>query len=277
MKLIMTLLIRDEDDILRENLLYHLNQGIDFFIVTDNLSVDNSPDILREFEKQGVLYLINEKNDTYEQAKWVTRMARLAKSKFNADWVINSDADEFWWPKDEGIKNALGRIPEKYGIVSVPRYNFIPQIDNVKQNLMFMVIRHVQSKNSLGLPLPSKICHRGLEDVEVQQGNHGILYPADLKVLPESPLEIFHFPLRTYVQFENKIVKGGAAYERNAILPTEVGGTWRKLYGEWKEGKLMDYFNRETLTDEDINRGILEKTLMADNRLRDYLHSRKII
>ena len=40
MKLVMTLLVRDEQDIVRENLDFHLAQGVDQVIVTDNGSED---------------------------------------------------------------------------------------------------------------------------------------------------------------------------------------------------------------------------------------------
>ena len=40
MKLFMTLLLRDEEDIVRENLDFHLAQGVDRVIVTDNGSED---------------------------------------------------------------------------------------------------------------------------------------------------------------------------------------------------------------------------------------------
>ena len=46
MKLVMTLLVRDEEDILAQNLEHHLAQGVDFFVVTDNGSIERTPDIL---------------------------------------------------------------------------------------------------------------------------------------------------------------------------------------------------------------------------------------
>jgi len=276
MKLIMTLLIRDEEDILRENLLYHLEQGVDFFIATDNLSIDQSPNILRDFESQGLLFLIQEEDDTYAQAKWVTRMAQLAKTKFNADWVINSDADEFWWPASGNIKNVLSEIPKKYSVVNVPRYNFLPQADVAKQNLEFMTVRDVISKNHLGRPLPPKVCHRAIKDIRISMGNHSVKHKENLAIFPGTPLEIFHFPLRSYSHFENRISKGGSALERNTTNVTG-GGTWRKLYMDLQAGKLKEYFDNQALTQDKINMGLQNNLLIIDERLKKFLQERNII
>ena len=49
----MTLLLRDEEDIVRENLDFHLAQGVDRVIVTDNGSEDRTLEILRSTRRGG--------------------------------------------------------------------------------------------------------------------------------------------------------------------------------------------------------------------------------
>ena len=106
----MTLLVRDEADIVSANIEFHLARGVDFVIATDNLSVDGTTDILRAYEQRGVLHYIRQTDDDYAQHRWVTDMARLARAKFGADWVINNDADEFWYPEQGSLKDALDTV-----------------------------------------------------------------------------------------------------------------------------------------------------------------------
>ena len=42
MKLVLTLLVRNEADVVDANLAFHLNAGVDFVIATDNGSEDGS-------------------------------------------------------------------------------------------------------------------------------------------------------------------------------------------------------------------------------------------
>lgn len=54
-KLIMTLLVKNEEDILEENLCFHKAMGVDGFIITDNNSTDSTPDIIRKYKQKGGL------------------------------------------------------------------------------------------------------------------------------------------------------------------------------------------------------------------------------
>jgi glycosyl transferase family 2 len=271
--LVMTLLVRDERDIIRENIAYHLSQGVDFIIATDNGSVDGTSDILREYERQGCLRLLIEEGDTYAQSRWVTRMARMASEVYGARFVINSDADEFWWPATGTLKEHLTKVPSRIGGLSVVRTNFPPTPDESGFFYDRQVIRERVSLNGRGDPLPPKVCHRGCADVVVAQGNHSVSSPTLGKVAADPELTIFHFPLRTYRQLENKIAKGGAAYERNLEIPKEDGDAWRWLYGLYREGALERWYAGQLLRADDAADGVREGRLIEDRRLQLHLRA----
>lgn len=271
-KLIMTLLVRDEEDIIRENIDFHLSQGVDFFIVTDNLSVDSTPEILKEYESKGLLHYIHEPSDNYNQHEWVTRMARLAKTKFEADWVINNDADEFWWPKgDMTLKEFFKSIPSEFNQVEITRFNFVP-VNRLDQFYKDMIYREKKSFNFLGKPLPKKVAHRANSKIVIHQGNHkvtGLKNPTKL----QGGIDILHFPIRTHRQFENKIRKGGAAYENNISLNKNIGDVWRKLYKIYEtDNSLKRFYLEKCFDSERIKNGIRKGKIIKDTRLKNYFH-----
>src|SRR5213592_4254980 len=99
MRLVMTLLVRNEADIVDAHLAFHLHAGVDFVIATDTGSDDGTIEILESYAREGLLHVIHDSDPEFLQTEVVTQMARLAATGFAADWVINSDADEFWCPR----------------------------------------------------------------------------------------------------------------------------------------------------------------------------------
>jgi hypothetical protein len=245
---------------------------VDFIIATDNLSVDGTTDILRAYERRGVLHYIHQPDDDYEQHRWVTRMARLGCTQYAADWVINNDADEFWWPECGDLKQVLNAIPASCYSVAATRVNFVPR--PMEAGDFFadtMIVRELRSVNSLGQLLPGKVCHRAFADIEVGQGNHEVRRDGHQVTAEPGPITILHFPMRSYRQFANKIAKGGAAYRRNTNLPAEIGSTWRRLYEVWQHGELEAYVQKSIVHDDAIARGLREGRFVMDQRLQEVL------
>jgi Glycosyl transferase family 2 len=272
-RLVMTLLVRDEEDVLEANLAHHFARGVDFVVATDNGSVDGTVDILRGEERAGRLRLIHEPEDTYAQHRWVTRMARLAATDHGADWVINDDADEFWWPVEGDLRSALEAVPAPTSLVVAHRYNVIARPDHEP-----MTVRQAEPRQHPGLgdaPLPPKVCHRADPEVSVLQGNHEVEGPRLVgERLDDGRLEILHAPVRSYDQFANKIAKGGAAYARNTDLPAEVGHQWRRLHGLQEEGTFDEAWSHLVLDDAAVRAGLADGSLVEDRRWWDALHGR---
>ncbi len=271
MKLVMTLLVRDEEDIIKENIDFHYAQGVDFFIVTDNRSVDSTAQILKEYEKRGILHYIYEPDDNYAQSQWVTRMAKLAANEYKADWVINNDADEFWFPSGSNLKSLFASISDEFNVLKVKRSNFIPLELDGKIFYEKMIFKETQSLNSKGKPLLPKAAHRGNPDIIVRQGNH-MVDNVKVEVINNMDIEILHFPIRDRSQFCNKIVKGGSAYERNTEIPEHIGATWRSLYKEFTADNNLDRFLNESIFEnEAIKAGLSDGSITEDKRLFEYL------
>ncbi len=270
MDLVMTLLVRDEQDIIRENIEFHLAQGVDFFIATDNRSVDATTDILKEYEAKGLLHYIYEGSDDYNQHAWVTRMARLAYTDYGADWVINNDADEFWWPLQGNLKKVFENLPQDTNTVKAHRHNFAVVEDSGEPFWSRMVYREKESLNPLGRPLPPKVAHRGSATVKVSQGNHSVDGIGTLDMV-EGVIEILHFPVRGYKQIENKIALGGAAYGRNRELPESAGRTWRELYKDYQtQGSLELFFGNQFHNAHRLKERMNAGEILKDTKLQDY-------
>ena len=60
MRLVMTLKVRDEADIIEHNLRFHRALGVDFFVVTDNGSTDGTSEILDRYAAAGLAHVIRD-------------------------------------------------------------------------------------------------------------------------------------------------------------------------------------------------------------------------
>jgi glycosyl transferase family 2 len=233
----------------------------------DNRSVDGTADIAREYERAGYLHYMFQPRDDYSQGRWVTQMARRAVDELHADWVINNDADEFWWPHFGSLKDVLGSIRTEAVAATVERTNFVTRVDNGEPFWRRMNLRRAVSVNALGDPLPGKSAHRAVPDVVIGQGNHYVFAGGRLVPRAAAPITILHFPVRSRAQYFNKILKGGAAYARNTELDHSAGKTWRHLYQLLLAGNFDQAFERELLTEEHVAHGLATGALVRDDRL----------
>ncbi len=272
-KLVMTLLARDEVDIVDAQIAFHLNAGVDFVIATDNRSEDGTTEILKSYARDRVLHLIEEHGDDMREEEWVTRMARMAATEFGADWIVNTDADEFWWPRIGTLREILASVPKRFGIVPCLWRNFVPRPDDGAFFAERMTVRLSLASPLNGPASPfhlnQKVAHRADPHVTVGRGNHGLVGGSLIPLRGWYPIEVLHFPLRTAAQCEQKFLTHWIATSRNPRKDPTPHVT--AAYEAHREGRLREYYDSFTVDDEELARGLEQGTLCVDTRVRDAL------
>lgn len=273
MILAMTLMVRDEADIIEAMLQHHRAQGVDVIIVTDNGSVDGTLDVLRSYARDGFVDLREDPVHAKQQGQVVTGMARDAYTLHHADWVLNADADEFWVPVDrtQTLKTVFERMPKELQAFTVPVIDMIgppAASGSGLSRLIYRDTRPIEGLHEVGLLSHSThdAAHIGTADVTVAQGNHYV--SLESKGLPSDDLavEVLHLPWRSWEQYSGKVERAGLAYEFSNLTPSPNHHGMRD-YRRLKDGTLFAYYVARHPDASELAAGIAAGTLTEDTVL----------
>ena len=280
----MTLLVRNEVDIIRHNIEFHLYYGVDQIVVTVNRSTDGTLDVLREYEKEGFVKIIQEPSLDFDQARWVTRMARIARDELHADWIIHNDADEFWYPDSGDIKAAL--ISTGFDVCMVERINMLYPWDGDEdepwhQRLVYRMNPPFHSasmedpyRGGISNPhfccsLPSKIACVARELKEVEHGNHDVVFEGKVKKGNCPGILIYHFPFRSRSRFLKNTCEIGECLSSSpiSINRPRVGWHRRRWYNLMQKGYFDQVFEETMISRQSLQVGLREGFLIEDRTI----------
>ena len=213
MKLVMTLLVRDEADIVDAQIAFHLHAGVDFVIATDNLSEDGTTEILERYERAGA------------PAPDPREVARSAAGRMG---------DAHGPPRGHGVRGGLGaqlamptssggrevgrsrrcsrRSPSASASCAAAWRHFPPRPDDGGFFAERMTVRlrapaHPGDKRTI-FHAHQKVAHRARPGVLVELGNHDVRGGRLVPLRGWLPIEVLHFSLRSPEQLELK-ARGG--------------------------------------------------------------------
>ncbi|MDD2724970.1 MAG: glycosyltransferase family 2 protein [Methylovulum sp.] len=276
-RLVMTLLVRNEADVIEGNLRFHLDHGVDFIVVTDNGSSDGTTEILEEYAKKGVVHLIHESSRIFQQCTWVNNMGALAYSAFAADMIFHADADELWHPASGSLKTEL-YLNSQVDVLSVPVRNMLTankggnerfpedvvyEVANPIIKSVHKVMNEVGWRSFLLYRYPNKVIYKTRQGyLEVVQGNHDIQprYWQKYNKKSSCDIEILHFPVRGFEQFCRKIINNGEGLEN---LEQRFGSkpihAWhvKRWYALYKSGGLDEEYQRLLNLEAYLDKGVL--------------------
>ena len=274
--IVLTLMVRDEIDIVNSMLNHHVQQGVDAFIITDNGSVDGTWDVLQEFARHHQVDLRQDPVHLKQQSTTVTTMARDAYARMGADWVINADADEFWKPLDptKTLAEVVARYSQDMGAFTVNVVNLTGEparAGSSFKRLAYRDLRTPEQLASVGLRAqPTHNClHVGSADVQVVQGNHSTSIPWGPRPEPALDIEALHVPWRSWGQYESKITNMGRGYRDNPNLSPSPNHHGMLDYQRLLDGSLEAHYVVRHPSREDLERGIAGGWFVHDTYLAE--------
>jgi hypothetical protein len=198
-------------------------------------------------------------------------MGRLAATEFGADWVIHGDADEFWWPRGDSLKDVLASIPRRYGIVRALLRHFVPRPDDGSSFAERMTVRVSQTSpinDPRSLFRPNlKVIHRADPNVNVSIGAQRLIDSPLVPLRGWYPVEFFHFPVRSVEQCERK-------YAHQQTGPGQTPSPYYdRVRALIEEGRIEELYESLLVDDDALDRGLEEGSLVVDTRLRDALRA----
>lgn len=262
----LVMVVRDEDDVLGPMLSYHLSSGIDHVIVTDHRSVDGTTEILRGYQRDGVLTYVRDDRPTISQGAATTTMARFAALELGAAWVLPADADELWWSREGPLRDVLSAVPRRYSVIHGVWRHFVLRPDDDRPFFERMTLRCRPSRDLDSVyQRQVKVLFRAAADVVVEDGNHGLTCaPPGQTLRGWYPLEVLHFPFRSRAQLERKL--GGRQTGFEAVARHQRAA-------QAHPGGLVDFAATVCPVGVELKAGLDRGELVPDVRARDVLRA----
>ncbi len=286
-KLIMTLLVKNEEDIIEKNIRFHAAMGVDGFIVTNHNSTDNTLKILEKLKEEGlVLEIVNQTDPRYLQNIWVADMIRIAKNKYNADWVINADADEFFYSKCLDLKKSISKehianalyikqtrsYPDNTSddfftcpyFITSDFHEFEAKMLGIYDNPKYYAYIDFVDKRRVG-PSP-KVIHKTEGFLDISMGNHDV--KLENKIAVEfSDIILYHYSIKNLKGYESKCLN----YKESAkSMPGKMGGHIKYMIQQLETGNAQKHY--ENMYNDAVRKFLIENgKISIDYSVYNYL------
>ncbi len=273
-KLIMTLMVKDEEDIVANCIEHHLRHGVDYIFAADDGSTDSTVAILRNYEQKGILHFVQLSNEQWSQTEVVNQLGKLAHSNFSNSVIFHCDADEFWMPVTGNLKQELTEHPYITGLY-VPVINVLLK-DNkghekFPNDAICIIVNPIKIKNDSEKSMtdfflkkyPAKVMYtlkNGYLNVTV--GNHEIISNSKKVIMAKSRnITVYHFPVRSKKLFYDKVVKAKYAITDNDKIQIETAWHWHQWVKELNSGNFDQSYRNVIISIEDSKKLIEQKII----------------
>jgi hypothetical protein len=248
------MMIKDEEDIVLFNLVWHYHLGLRRFFILDNLSTDGTAALIAQFSQRfadATVFTLRDPVQAHLQSRKTTGAARFVMSLWpDLRWWFPVDADEFLCPT-EPMRQLLDGLGEDVDALVMPKSVYKLRGDPAQEGDAAFFER--MTRREPLSPVSSKILARVRPEVVIAAGNHRLAdLQGNLHYRYASPpgLTMREYPIRSLQQYVRKTINGGQAVESAKRLGKEpVGGEhWVRRYQTYLqrgEAGLLEALRRE--------------------------------
>ncbi len=232
-------IIKNEADIVEIFVRYHA-AIFDHIFIIDHNSQDDTNAILESLRAEGLpLDIYHETVGYHNQSECMTRLMHLVKKKYDPDWIVPLDADEFLIGAD--FDKLQEEVSKDHRVLFPVWHNYTPTINDPRDELN--VLKRLKYKNKKinynqhKVLIPKNVISEGMY---LPEGNHE-LYHGDgtpVSYTITTTAHIAHFPVRSVEQIQKKAFCGWPSKLAN---PSNKGvspdySQWKIFFNKLKNG-----------------------------------------
>ena len=274
MTLVMTLLARDEIDVVDSWLAFHLNAGVDLVIATDNRSQDGTTEVLEQYARYG---------------------PRPPDPRAGRGPAPGRVGDAHGAPRGDRVRRGLGDQLRRGRVLVAARGVAVARCSRrcrratgrsgrssassardpatsdfaERMTVRFSALAPINDPASLYKPI-RKIVHRGHPEIRLTRGNHALVDSPFAPLRGWFPIECFHFPLRSAAQCAHKAeLQGDRVREAHRAAADRVPRG--HVRGAPERPDRPSTTSRSSSPTTSSSAGVAEGRLVVDTRLRDAL------
>ena len=238
------MMVKNEEDIIFENLAWHFSLGFRKFIIINNLSTDQTKQKIESFiqltKDHTKVFVIEDPIFEYIQSRITTGAYDFARSVWpEVKWFFPVDADEFWL-SEHSLQQTLSKIPEDIDMISSvgTRYYASNDYYNFDPSSKFYQKLHYRT-NHIPLnekPKLSKIAIRAKNNILIHQGNHSANRIDNCNNTPLKSMDgniigitMYEYPVRSPEQIHKKLFNGMQANlkaKELGVICKQCGSHW---------------------------------------------------
>lgn len=251
--LVMTLVVRNEEDIVESHIRFHRAMGVDAFIVSSHNSTDKTNVILKRLQQEGLIWKIYYRTTPeHRHAEWVNEMVHCAH-KYGADWVINADGDEFYYSDKLDLKKSILESQNANSLWVDSIFLFPDNEDNFLLSTYF-VTRPMQKFEAqmlgvmdndlyvdyIGSQGCTKVIHKTKGFISVVDGNHDVVMKNKV-FCRAAGIRLYHYHIRNYSGYEGKVKRWIASAR---FMPEGQGTHMKHMVQLYEQGLLKEDYER---------------------------------